>query len=129
MKSILQVILAFALLLGGGVAEWTPSLNGAASHECCCGMAAGGEDACPCPKPERSRTPQPGSCQQRAGAVALQAPRRGEQAQRRVEAAPVPADWAATQPLLQNLPERVSFLGGRDPDLGRHLALLRLIRI
>ena len=112
------------------MAEWMPGADAAAPHECCCGMTAGGEDTCPCPKPERSRTPQPGSCQQRTGAAALHAPRRGEQAERRVEATtPVPADWTATQPLLRNLPELVSFIGGRDPDLGRHLARLSTIRI
>lgn len=123
----MRAILAFALLLGGGVSDWTPGT--AAAHSCCCGEAAGVEDTCPCPKPESNRGPQQTSCQQRAGAVALQAPRRGEQPQRRLEAAPVPADWVATQALARILPEQVSFLGGRDPDLGRHLARLSLIRI
>ena len=129
LKPILRAILAFALLLGGGAADWAPGTV-AAAHACCCGEAAGVEDTCPCPKPESNRGPQRGTCDARSGAVvALQASRRGEQAPRRVEASPAPAGWdrAAVEPGTEALVGRTG--RGRDPDLGRHLALLDTFRI
>ena len=129
LKSILRAILAFALLLGGGAADWAPGTE-AAAHACCCGEAAGVEDTCPCPKPESNRGPQRGTCDARSAAVvALQASRRGEQTQRRMEATPLPAGWdrAAVEPGTEALVGRT--FRGRDPDLGRHLALLDTFRI
>ena len=41
----------------------------------------------------------------------------------------MPVGWVAAQPIARNLPELVAFFRGRDPDLGRHLALLSTIRI
>ena len=129
MKSILRAILAIALLLGGGAADWAPG-TAVATHACCCGEATGNEDTCPCPKPESNRGPQRGTCDSRSGAVVvLQAPRRGEQAQRRVEAAPAPAGWdrAVVEPDAEALVGRTFQV--RVSALGRHLALLDTFRI
>jgi hypothetical protein len=125
-RSILRAILSLALLFGSGVADWTPASTQA--HEsCCCGTPATTEDSCPCPKPEGNRTPSTNVCPTRAISVASLAVRR-TQGERRTEPRPEPATWA------QALDDR-EFFGspapkrGRDPELGRHLALLSTFRI
>ena len=125
MRSILRAILAIVLLLGSGVADWAP----AKGHEsCCCGMPAP-EDRCPCPKPEGSRTPHPNACGERLSVVAVQASlRRASQGQRRTEPRPEPATWATAQE-ARGLDGTIAPSGGRDPDLGRHLARLNTLRI
>ncbi|WP_257309926.1 hypothetical protein [Geothrix fuzhouensis] len=129
MRSILRAILAVALLLGGVGGDWALAGDRAAApHECCCGMMPGGmEDSCPCPKPEGNRTPQRGACAERQVVVAPAA-RRAEQGARRTEPRPEPVGWArATSEVAEILP--IAIQGGRDPDLGRHLARLNTLRI
>ncbi|GLH66165.1 hypothetical protein [Geothrix edaphica] len=129
MRTILRAILAVALLLGGWGGDWVLAGSRAAqSHDCCCGtMPSGMEDPCPCPKPEGNRTPLRGACTERQ-AVAAQAVRRSEQGERRTEPRPEPSGWArSTSDVAENLP--IPTQGGRDPDLGRHLARLNTLRI
>lgn len=131
MRTILRAILAVALLLGGVGGDWALAGDPAASapHECCCGMMPGGmEDTCPCPKPEGNRTPQRGACAERQVVVAPAA-RRAEQGDRRTEPRPEPVRWARTTVGAVTAILPVSAEGGRDPDLGRHLAGLSLLRI
>lgn len=126
LRTFLRVILAIALLLGGGVVDWTP-IQAQAPESCCCGMPAGAEDGCPCPRPEGNRTPSRSLCTDRAVSVASLAVRR-TQGERRVEPRPVPATWAKASdaPASQGGYPQVQ---GRDPDLGRHLARLNTFRI
>ena len=126
MRNVLRAILAFALLLGSGAADWAPSQEPA--HEsCCCGQPAGTEDSCPCPKPEGNRTPSNSLCVNRTISVALLGVRR-TQGQRRIEPRPEPTAWARAldvpAPVGSRTPAR-----GRDPDLGRHLARLNTLLI
>lgn len=127
-RSILRAILAVALLLGSGAAEWAAPVPGQA-HECCCGtVPASIEDSCPCPKPEGNRGPQRSTCTERQVVVATQAVRRGEPGPRRTEPRPEPTSWAA----LGDAAVAVGFAPrslGRDPDLGQHLARLGAFRI
>jgi hypothetical protein len=126
-RNVLRAILAFALLLGSGAADWAPGHEPA--HEaCCCGTPAGVEDSCPCPKPEGNRGPAAGACSERQSVVAVRAPR-AEQAQQRRESSPVPAGWVAARLVVRA--EDGTSLGprDRDPDLGRHLARLHTLRI
>jgi hypothetical protein len=126
-RNILRAILAFALLLGSGAADWAPGQ--APAHEaCCCGTPAIVEDSCPCPKPEGNRGPTTGACSQRQAVVAAQASR-AEQAQRRKEAGPVPARWATPGLVVRSEDGTSLAPRGRDPDLGRHLAQLSTFRI
>lgn len=127
MRSILRAILAVVLLLGGMGGDW--ALAGSLpAHDCCCGpVLAGIEDTCPCPKPESSRGSR-GACTERQTVAAQGAQRRAEQGQRRTEPRPKPAGWAraaAGTVEAASVPVR----GGRDPDLGRHLARLTTLRI
>lgn len=127
MRSILRAILAIVLLLGGGAGHWVPA-TALAHQACCCGMPSGVEDRCPCPKPEGNRTPRGASCSERQATVVQAASRQAEQGQRRTEPRPEPAGWArmdCTAPESLALPAA----RGRDPDLGRHLALLSTFRI
>ena len=126
MRSILRAILTVVLLLGGGAGDWASAP--VQTHEsCCCGTPAGGEDRCPCPKPEGTRTPSRSNCTDRAAAVASLAVRR-TQGDRRIEPRPEPATWAKAS---EDLESNASFTPaqGRDPDLGRHLARLSSFRI
>lgn len=126
-RSILRAILAIALLLGSGAGDWLPA---AQAHEsCCCGTPASMEDGCPCPKPEGNRTPLRGSCAEQQTVVAPQAAgRQAAQSQRRIEPRPEPARWALAQAgEASSVPG--THEGGRDPDLGRHLARLGTFRI
>ncbi|HEY3399628.1 MAG TPA: hypothetical protein VGK03_03265 [Geothrix sp.] len=130
MRTILRAILAVALLLGGWGGDWALAGSRAAQpHDCCCGaMPSGPEDPCPCPKPESNRTPQRGACTERQ-VVATQAARRAEHGARRTEPRPEPVGWARTE---ADAPEAIAIsisTGGRDPDLGRHLARLSAFRI
>ncbi|WLT30511.1 hypothetical protein [Geothrix sp. PMB-07] len=131
MRTVLRAILMLALLLGGGLGDWTAEPLGSAAaltHEsCCCGEPTGMEDACPCPKPEGNRGPSQNACSERTAVVAAPATRR-TQAQRRVEARPEPATWA-TFNAEGETPVVGSSLRGRAPDLGRHLAGLSTFRI
>lgn len=135
MRTILRAILAAALLLGGGVGDWAPvQASGAPSHEsCCCGMPAtspassGVEDGCPCPKPEGTQTPSRSACAPRATTVAALAARRTS-TERKSEPRPEPADWAEA-PAVAGTLVSIAPAGGRDPDLGRHLAHLATFRI
>jgi hypothetical protein len=125
-RSILRAILAIALLLGSGAADWAPASTPA--HEsCCCGTPAGAEDSCPCPKPEGNRSPSQPDGLSRIIAASLAASRHA-QAERRTEPRPEPALWAETMDVRIDSgatpPAR-----GRDPDLGRHLARLSTFRI
>jgi hypothetical protein len=126
-RNVLRAILAFALLLGSGAADWTPGQEPA--HEsCCCGTPAGLEDSCPCPKPEGNRSPTSGACSERQAVVAVRASR-AEQAQRRRESNPVPVDWVVAS-LVARSEDGSNFIPrGRDPDLGRHLAKLNTLLI
>ncbi|WP_306591547.1 hypothetical protein [Geothrix sp. 21YS21S-4] len=132
MRSILRAILAVALLLGGGAGDWAPAASRAAqAHDCCCGAMppAGAEDACPCPRPENSRTPLRGASSERSTVAVQAALSQTEQAERRAEPRPEPAGWdRAAVPMAGSalLPTEGR---GRDPDLGRHLAALSTFRI
>lgn len=131
MRTILRAILAVALLLGGVGGDWALAGDRTAAqpHECCCGMMPGGmDDSCPCPKPEGNRTPQRGACAERQVVVAPAA-RRAEQGARRTEPRPEPAGWARAATEAGTVLRHVSAEGGRDPDLGRHLARLNTFRI
>lgn len=131
MRTILRAILAVALLLGGVGGDWALAGDRTAStpHECCCGTMPGGMgDTCPCPKPEGNRTPQRGACAERQVVVAPAA-RRAEQGTRRTEPRPEPAGWVRVASEAGTVVRSVSADGGRDPDLGRHLASLSLLRI
>lgn len=126
-RSILRAILAIALLLGSGAGDWLPA---AQAHEsCCCGTPANMEDSCPCPKPEGNRTPLRGACAERRDVVAPQASgRKAAQGQRRMEPRPEPVSWTlALSDEAASMPR--THEGGRDPDLGRHLARLGIFRI
>ena len=126
MRSILRAILAVALLLGSGAADWAP----VQAHEsCCCGTPAGMEDSCPCPKPEGNRTPLRGACTERQAVAATQAARRAEQGERRTEPRPEPPTWGQTAVADAASPAQPNPTQGRDPDLGRHLANLSTFRI
>ncbi|WP_243294157.1 hypothetical protein [Geothrix mesophila] len=131
MRTILRTILAVALLLGGVGGDWALAGDRTAAqpHECCCGTVPPGmDDPCPCPKPEGNRAPQRGACAERQQVVATQAARRAEQGQRRTEPRPEPTGWdRAASVEAESLPLRAE--GGRDPDLGRHLAHLSTFRI
>jgi len=128
LRSLLRAILAIVLLLGSGVADWSPVW--AQGHEsCCCGMPAGTGDTCPCPKPEGNRTPLQGTCGERPSVAAAQASLRGAvQRQRRTEPRPEPTTWALARE-VRELAGSPAPVGGRDPDLGRHLARLSAFRI
>lgn len=130
MRSILRAILAVVLLLGGLGGDWAlagsrPALP---AHDCCCGpVPAGVEDTCPCPKPDSSRGSR-GACTERQVVAAQGAQRRAEQGQRRTEPRPEPAGWARAAAGAAGAVS-VPLRGGRDPDLGRHLARLTTLRI
>ena len=126
MRTILRAILAVALLLGSGMADWLPA-SGQAHESCCCGTMPGAEDSCPCPKPEGSRTPSSNLCTKRVVSVASLAVRRN-QGTRRTEPRPEPATWAGALD-VRELSGTPSPVPGRDPDLGRHLAQLGTFRI
>ena len=130
MRTILRAILAVALLLGGWGGDWALAGSRAAQpHDCCCGtMPSGMEDPCPCPKPEGNRTPLRGACTERQ-VVAAQAARRNEQGERRTEPRPEPIGWARSTSEVAAATTHVPARGGRDPDLGRHLAHLSTFRI
>jgi len=127
-RSILRAIFAIALLLGGGGGDWTVAKS--QTHEsCCCGTPAGVADSCPCPKPEGNRGSSRSSCSNSPVVVASATVRRS-QGQRRIEPRPEPTGWAsrsmdANASSLDTHPP----VGGRDPDLGRHLARLSTFRI
>ena len=130
MRTILRAILAVALLLGGWGGDWAlaGAQTAAQPHDCCCGTVPSGmEDPCPCPKPEGNRTPLRGACTERQ-VVTTQAARRNEQGKRRTEPRPEPIGWARSTPdVAETLSNPTA--GGRDPDLGRHLARLNTFRI
>lgn len=131
MRTILRAILAVALLLGGVGGDWALAggRTAAQPHECCCGtMPSGMEDSCPCPKPDGNRAPQRGACAERQVVVAPAA-RRAEQGARRTEPRPEPAGWARAASGTEATITHASARGGRDPDLGRHLASLSAFRI
>lgn len=132
MRTILRAILAVALLLGGVGGDWAlaEARTAPQPHDCCCGpVPSGMEDPCPCPKPDSNRAPQRGACAERTSVAAAQAAREAEQGQRRTEPRPEPAGWAraASREAITAGPVHVE--GGRDPDLGRHLAHLSTFRI
>ena len=129
-RTILRTILAIALLLGSGIADWAPASAqlGAQAHEsCCCGTAAGAEDSCPCPKPEGNRTPSSNLCTNGALSIVSLAVRQ-TQRERRAEPRPEPATWAQAMD-VRELSGSPALMRGRDPDLGRHLAQLNTFRI
>lgn len=131
MRSILRAILAFTLLLGGLGGDWALAGSRAArlAHDCCCGpMPAGVEDPCPCPKPDSNRSPR-GACAERQAVAAQGALRRADLGQRRTEPRPEPAGWARAASEAADASPTVPARGGRDPDLGRHLAHLSTFRI
>jgi len=125
-RTILRAILTVALLLGSGLGDWAP-IQTQAHESCCCGMPAGAEDACPCPKPEGNRTPSSTPCSNPTISAITLAVRR-TQGERRTEPRPEPATWARALDVreLAGLPIAEP---GRDPDLGRHLARLNTFRI
>lgn len=130
MRILLRAILSVALLLGGGLGDWSAlgSTELGQGHEaCCCGTPAGLPDTCPCPQPDGNRTPTKTACVERQASVSLLAEQQAP-AKRRLEASPVPAGWVAVavNP-IQSLPTPGP--AGRDVDLGRHLARLSLLRI
>jgi len=125
-RTILRAILAIALLLGSGVADWAP-VQAQAHEACCCGTPAGAEDTCPCPKPENNRTPSSSLCSNRVITIASPAIRR-TLAERRTEPRPEPATWAEAKDDLASVGSPAS-TQGREPDLGRHLAQLGTFRI
>lgn len=127
MRSILRAILTIALLLGGGAGDWAP-VNAQPHESCCCGTPAGGEDRCPCPKPEGNRAPSRSLCAERAASVASLAVRQ-IQRERRAEPRPEPATWAKASDDLGSNESSITHAQGRDPDLGRHLARLSTFRI
>jgi hypothetical protein len=133
-RTILRAILAAALLLGSGFADWAPAPveQGSCAHESsccgCCGTSAGSEGTCPCPKPEGNRGSAPSPGLNRAVAVAPTASR-CTQGERRIEPRPEPATWAATADAFATGHLSGTSARGRDPDLGRHLARLKTFRI
>ena len=131
MRTILRAILAVALLLGSGFADWAPVpvQMGTQAHEscCCCGIPAGAEGSCPCPKPEGNRTPSNNPCSNPTISVAPLAVRR-TQGERRTEPRPEPATWAQALDVRELSPSPAP-ARGRDPDLGRHLARLNRLLI
>jgi hypothetical protein len=133
-RTILRAILAVALLLGGGLAEFAPApvqTKTCCAHESCgcgcCGRPAGAEDRCPCPKPDGSRGPAQSLGLDRAATA--QAPDLSVQGQRRTESRPEPEAWDATAEPSVEGPQSGGTGRGRDPDLGRHLARLNTFRI
>lgn len=134
MRTLLRTLLACALLIGGGGLDWAPAAASAAgTHECCCcGMLPGPHHSCPCQKPEGPQGPSQNGCGSRTAPVStpLALLQRAEQGEtRRSEPRPEPAaaqvaQVAGTADIQPVLPAR-----GRDPDLGRHLARLNLLRI
>jgi len=128
LRSILRAILAIVLLLGSGAGNWQP-VSAQAPESCCCGTPTSAEDSCPCPKPEGNRTPQQSACSERQAVVATQAAeRKAEQGQRRTEPRPEPVRWALTR-ADETSSAACAPDGGRDPDLGQHLARLGTFRI
>lgn len=130
MRILVRSLLACALLFGGLGWSWTPvPVQAAEPHECCCGMVPGPHHDCPCPKPE---TPSQNGCGSRTqGATAplvwLQRAAQGET--RREAPRPLPAAGQRVAGLAADAPSMPISGWGRDPDLGRHLARLRLLRI
>jgi hypothetical protein len=125
-RSILRAILAIALLLGSGVADWAPA-SVLAHKACCCGIPPSAQDTCPCPKPEGNRAPSSTPCVKRTVSVAALAGQ-ATQSKRRIEPRPEPAAWAEDALVLASVWTSTA-MGGRDPDLGRHLARLNTFRI
>jgi hypothetical protein len=128
LSRLLRTLFAVVLLLGSFGGDWALGQNEqkVAPHSCCCGMAQGMEDTCPCPKPEGNRTPaNGGACTNRQPVTApLVAACRAESAQRRIEPRPEPATRiSARNEALEAVNDSHS-VHGRDPDLGRHLARL-----
>lgn len=127
MRMFLRALMSAALLLGGGVGDWVP-VGAPAQESCCCGTPAGMPDACPCPKPEGTRSPTQTPCSNRPVTVvaAARAPR--SQARPRTEPRPEPTTFARRAESVEATPV-VRACQGRDPDLGRHLAHLSTFRI
>lgn len=133
MRILLRTLLACALLIGGLGLDWAPAAAAAEAHgTCCCGMLPGPHDTCPCPKPETPQGPSQSGCGTRTTPVStplalLQ--RAGQAETRRSEPRPEPSAAPATRlaGFVEILP--VGAGQGRDPDLGRHLARLSLLRI
>lgn len=130
MRILLRVILSVALLLGGGLGDWSAlgaTGIGQAHEACCCGTPAGLPDTCPCPQPDGNRTPTKTACGERQASVSLLAEQQAP-GKRRIEASPVPEGWA-TAPALRTAKVAPAGPEGRAADLGRHLARLNLLRI
>ncbi|MFN8010437.1 MAG: hypothetical protein U0P81_03450 [Holophagaceae bacterium] len=122
MRFLVRILLAFALVLGAGQGLSLPADTPACG---CCDTPA---EPCPC----GPTTPVPGhrapcAAPVQAAAPAQEAETTGEAAPREREAAPWTAAPGTAQDLREATPRRAP--RGRDPDLGRHLATLRLLRI
>lgn len=136
MRSFLRTVLALALLIGGWGLDWVPIAGSTpAPHHCChCGMLPGPHESCPCQKPEGPQGPSQNGCGGSrstpiSGPLAfLEAAGQGET----LGSEPLP--WPPGRIGTPDSCEAESGAGattghGRDPDLGRHLARLRLLRI
>lgn len=134
MRTLLRTLLACALLLGGMGADWAPAADPAAETHacCCCGMLPGPHDTCPCPKPETPQGPSQNGCGTRS--TPLSTPlallqRTGQAEARRSEPRPEPSAAPAARLAECGEAQPAGAGQGRDPDLGRHLARLSLLRI
>lgn len=133
MRTLLRTLLACALLIGGVGLDWAPTAAAAETHAtCCCGMVPGPHDTCPCPKPEGPQGPSQSGCGTRTTPVStplalLQ--RAGQAETRRSESRPEPLVPLAARVAWSMDVQPVRAGQGRDPDLGRHLARLSLLRI
>lgn len=133
MRTLLRTLLACALLIGGLGQDWASFPAPAQAHApCCCGCCGGAQDHCPCPKPETPQGPAQNDCGTRSTPLStpLALLQRAAQSDiRRSEPRPTLLARADQAPIA---PEKVATVGlsrGRDPDLGRHLARLSLLRI
>ncbi|MDE3033188.1 MAG: hypothetical protein KGI56_05945 [Acidobacteriota bacterium] len=137
MRALLRTLLACALLIGGLGQDWVQVPVSAKAHSpCCCGccdgMAGGAPDSCPCPRPETPQGPAQNGCGSRSTPLSaplalLQRAAQGELQRTEPRLAALAAvDRAFTVP---GTASTGSLPRGRDPDLGRHLARLSLLRI
>lgn len=133
MRTLLRTLLACALLIGGMGLDWAPAAAAAEAHgTCCCGMLPGPHDTCPCPKPETPQGPTQNGCGTRSTPLStpLALLQRAGQAEARCsEPRPEPPAVPATRPAASVAVLPAGAGQGRDPDLGRHLAQLSLLRI
>ena len=134
MRTLLRTLLACALLIGGVGLDWAPAAAAESHEACCCGMLPGPHDTCPCPKPEGPQGPSQNQNGCGTRSTPLSTPlgmlqRAGQAETRRSEPRPEPSAAPATRLAGCAGAQPLAAGQGRDPDLGRHLARLSLLRI